>query len=332
MADTYEEEDIPDAKYTENIASDDDGPTESTVNEIPNADTEREADEDLASEEPAAKSRRVDNTTVVASHYNNLEERGRAERSKSRIFHMRNFNNWIKSVLINEFLTKIKEANKLGEPLRVLDMCCGKGGDLLKWEKSGITHLICTDIAEVSIQQCEERYKQIVERAQRNRHDRLFTAEFFTCDSTLERLREHYKDPSIELNLVSCQFAFHYCFESLKQAECMIRNAAECLRPGGYFIGTIPDANDIMKRQHQADADEFGNEIYRIKFLCDTETPPLFGAKYNFELDGVVNCPEFLVYFPLLVKLAAKFGLRLILKQRFDEYFEKNKNMCKTFD
>ena len=39
-------------------------------------------------------------------------------------------------------------------------------------------------------------------------------------------------------DIVSCQFAFHYCFESLEQAECMIRNAAERLKPGGFFIGT----------------------------------------------------------------------------------------------
>lgn len=278
---------------------------------------------------PAPKQRRTDNhTKVVATHYNELEEKGLAERSKSRIFHMRNFNNWIKSALINEYLTKVKETLKLGEPLRVLDMCCGKGGDLLKWEKSAITHLICTDIAEVSIQQCEERYKSMADR-HRNKFGKLFSAEFFACDSTLQRLREHYKDPSIELNVVSCQFAFHYCFESLKQAECMIQNAAECLRPGGYFIGTMPDANDIMKRQHATQSNEFGNDIYRISFLCDTKAPPLFGAKYNFELDGVVNCPEFLVHFPLLVKLAAKFGLRLVLKERFEEYFERHKQTCK---
>ena len=60
------------------------------------------------------------------------------------------------------------------------------------------------------------------------------------------RLREKYRDPSLELDLVSCQFSFHYCFESLPSAECMLRNAAECLRPGGFFIGTIPDAYEIM--------------------------------------------------------------------------------------
>lgn len=342
MADTGEEE-IPQFVYTENVGSDEDSPTEKETQppqEVQEEKTDapqtvagnkRKAndDDDDKTDEPAASVLKVDNhTKVVATHYNKLEEKGRAERSKSRIFHMRNFNNWIKSVLINEFLTKVKQSNKLGEPLRVLDMCCGKGGDLLKWEKSGITHLICTDIAEVSIQQCEERYTSMAERSKRNKFGKLFTAEFFACDSTLDRLREKYKDPSIELNLVSCQFAFHYCFESLKQAECMIRNAAECLRPGGYFIGTIPDANDIMKRQREADSGEFGNDVYRITFLSDTETPPLFGAKYNFELDGVVNCPEFLVYFPLLEKLATKFGLRLVLKERFDDYFNRNKETC----
>lgn len=277
-------------------------------------------------DEQPAKIRKTDNhTNVVATHYNALEEKGREERSKSRIISMRNFNNWIKSMLINDFLAKVKTTLKLGEPLRVLDMCCGKGGDLLKWEKADITHLICTDIAEVSMQQCEERYKSMMDRRSTNK-SKLFTAEFFACDSTLHRLREKYKDPSIELNLVSCQFAFHYCFESLKQAECMIRNAAECLRTGGYFIGTIPDAKDIMKRQRQADSNTFGNDIYQITFLCDADSPPLFGAKYNFKLEGVVDCPEFLVHFPLLIKLARKFGLQLILAERFEDFFDKHKD------
>lgn len=271
-----------------------------------------------------------DHSQVVASHYNNIGEKGLHERSKSRIFYMRNFNNWIKSVLIQEYMTKIKDSLSYGSPIRVLDMCCGKGGDLLKWDKANVAHLICTDIADVSIEQCKERYKTMVDR-NRKKFPPMFTAEFITCDNTNGRLREHYKDPSIELNLVSCQFAFHYCFESLRQAECMIKNAAECLKTGGYFIGTIPDANDIMKRQHEADAKKFGNSVYEISFLCDTKYPPLFGAKYNFALDGVVNCPEFLVHFPLLVKLARKYGLELVLKERFEDYFDRSIGHCNIF-
>lgn len=285
----------------------------------------RQASRSPSPEDCEPKRKPGENSSVVQSHYNELKEAGLAERAKSRIFHMRNFNNWIKSMFINEFLGKIKNAQKLGEHLRVMDMCCGKGGDLLKYEKAGITHLICTDIAEVSIGQCKDRYDQMM-----NKPGRKFTAEFIACDSTLVRLREKYKDPSMKLNLVSCQFAFHYCFESLSQAECMARNASECLQPGGYFIATIPDANEIMRRQRLANGDSFGNSVYNIEFACDTDNPPLFGAKYQFHLEGVVDCPEFLVYFPLLEELCRKYGLKLVRKTSFSEYFHEKKDSGKV--
>jgi len=50
----------------------------------------------------------------------------------------------------------------------------------------------------------------------------------------------------MQVDFVNCQFAFHYSFESLPQAECMLRNASESLRAGGYFIGSIPDAYDLV--------------------------------------------------------------------------------------
>uniref|UniRef100_U5ERD1 mRNA cap guanine-N(7) methyltransferase n=1 Tax=Corethrella appendiculata TaxID=1370023 RepID=U5ERD1_9DIPT len=261
-----------------------------------------------------------DNThgKVIASHYNTLEEKGIYERTKSKIFYMRNYNNWIKSMLINEFMAKLKEKSWTA-PVRVLDIGCGKGGDLLKWSKANITHIICTDLAEVSLEQCEARYKKINSKKDVKKP---FTAEFFACDATKTRLRSKYLDPSIELDLVSCQFAFHYCFETLQQAECMLKNASECLRVGGYFIGTIPDANEIMKRRVLSKSEEFGNDVYEISILWETEQPPFFGAKYNFRLDNVVDCPEFLVHFPVLEKLALKFGLKLVMKKRFEEYHD----------
>ncbi|XP_013111340.2 mRNA cap guanine-N7 methyltransferase [Stomoxys calcitrans] len=266
------------------------------------------------------------NMRVVASHYNELKESGRIERLKSRIFHMRNFNNWIKSQLISEYLTLIKHSQRMGDPMRVLDMCCGKGGDLLKWEKALITHLICTDIAEVSVEQCKKRYEDILRRAVKSKFAHKFSAEFFACDSTLVRLRERFKDPSLKLNLVSCQFAFHYSFESLTQADCMVRNAAECLQPGGYFIATIPDAYEIMKRLRLSEnGRSFGNDVYNIEFCSDTDPPPFFGAKYQFHLEGVVDCPEFLVHFPTLVKLCRKYGLKLERKTTFADYYKENK-------
>lgn len=47
--------------------------------------------------------RSADNTALVADHYNMLEEKGLSFRNQSRIVYMRNFNNWIKSMLIRKY-------------------------------------------------------------------------------------------------------------------------------------------------------------------------------------------------------------------------------------
>uniref|UniRef100_A0A1A9ZVP4 mRNA (guanine-N(7))-methyltransferase n=1 Tax=Glossina pallidipes TaxID=7398 RepID=A0A1A9ZVP4_GLOPL len=51
--------------------------------------------------------------------------------------------------------------------------------------------------------------------------------------------------------------------------------------------------------------------VYKIEFVSHIDPPPLFGAKYQFHLEGSVDCPEFLVYFPTLIKLCRKHGLKL---------------------
>lgn len=267
------------------------------------------------------------NSVLVAKHYNSLANEDSCNRNRSRILYMRNFNNWIKSMLISEYTDKIKEHKVYGSPIKVLDMCCGKGGDLLKWEKTKVSHVICADLAEISIEQCQHRYKDLLKSSANKRDPTpLFTAEFITADCTKVHLRTRFKDPSIQLDFVSCQFAFHYCFETLQEAECMMKNASECLKPGGYFIGTIPNAYDLVSRWQKCDGNSFGNDIYNIEFFCDKKKPPLFGAKYHFQLESLVNCPEFLVYLPLFRKLGKKFGLELVMFKRFDEYYETMKN------
>jgi len=130
-------------------------------------------------------------------------------------------------------------------------------------------------------------------------------------------VREKLKDKELQFDLVSCQFAFHYCFESLPQAKVMLQNASDCLRPGGRFIGTIPNAVEILDRTKKAQG-KIGNEIYSITPEWQ-EPHPLFGAKYNFQLEGVVDCPEFLVHIPTLVRLAEAFGFKLIEVRSFPQ-------------
>lgn len=265
------------------------------------------------------------NGSIVAAHYNELEELGSEGRKSSQIFHMRNLNNWIKTELINEYYIKVKGRLRYGDSFRVLDLCCGKGGDLFKWQSNRINHLIATDIAEVSIGHCMERYENL----KRRHNGRTFTAEFFACDATTNLIRGYFQNPSEKVQLVSCQFAFHYCFESFAQANLMVRNISDCLEENGYFICTIPNANEIMRRLRNCGNRSFGNNCYNITFNCNTEPPPLFGAQYVFKLEDVVDCPEFLVHFPTMVQLCRRYGLVLVRSNTFVEYFEEKQEYSK---
>ncbi|KAM4705324.1 mRNA cap guanine-N(7) methyltransferase [Rhinophrynus dorsalis] len=271
-----------------------------------------------APESPSKKVRLQEgHGSKVAAHYNELQECGLQARSQSRIFYMRNFNNWMKSALIGDFVGKVRQ--RKNRNITVLDLGCGKGGDLLKWKKGRIDKLVCTDIAEVSVQQCEQRYRDM---RMRGRSEYIFDAEFVTADSTKELLSEKYNNPDINFDICSCQFVYHYSFETYEQADMMLRNACEKLCPGGYFIGTTPDGFELVKRLEASDTNSFGNDVYTVNFQQKGKYP-LFGCKYDFSLEGVVNVPEFLVYFPVLVEMAKKYRMKLIYKKTFQEFFKE---------
>ncbi|XP_008288787.1 mRNA cap guanine-N(7) methyltransferase [Stegastes partitus] len=274
--------------------------------------------EDEEEETSPTKKLATDHSVKVATHYNRLQEVGLAARSQSRIFFMRNFNNWLKSVLIGEILEQVREAGP--QQVSVLDLGCGKGGDLLKWRRGGINHLVCADIAGVSVEQCQSRYDDMKRKSHAN--ERIFSAEFITADCSKELLSEKLDDAELMFDICSCQFVYHYSFESEQKADMMLRNACERLKPGGFFIGTTPDAFELVKRLEASDSLSFGNEVFKVSFQSKG-VYPLFGCQYHFSLEDVVNVPEFLVYFPLLEHMAKRYNMRLVLKQRFSEFFEE---------
>lgn len=101
---------------------------------------------------------------------------------------MKKFNNWIKSVLIGKFTHR----GEGGKGACVLDIGCGKGGDLNKWKQAKIklyvalgklcfcgassqyNKLMFLDIADMSIDQARDRYVTM--------RNPTFEAHFFAHD------------------------------------------------------------------------------------------------------------------------------------------------------
>ena len=204
---------------------------------------------------------------VVRQHYNAVPQRGVDWRkTDSRIKGLRSFNNWVKSTIIHKF-----SPNENGSSsLRVLDVGCGKGGDLGKWQKAPqrVDLYVGVDPAEISIEQARERYAQMSRKGaggrggfRGGRPQRTFDAEFFVQDAfgqslgDLSFIREVGFDDAGGsrwggggFDVVSMMFCMHYAFESERKARGMLQNVASTLKKGGRFIGTIPNSDIIRSK------------------------------------------------------------------------------------
>ena len=205
---------------------------------------------------------------VVRQHYNAVPQRGREWRkTDSRIKGLRSFNNWIKSTIIHKFSPS--ESGKEPLPLRILDIGCGKGGDLGKWQQAPqpVELYVGVDPAEVSIDQARERFLQMRSGGGRGgrggrggyqgRPQRTFDAKFFVEDAftyslgDIPIIREigfgpgSRWGPSGGFDVVSMMFCMHYAFESETKAKGMLENVAGSLKKGGRFLGVAPNSDAI---------------------------------------------------------------------------------------
>ncbi|XP_010253752.1 PREDICTED: mRNA cap guanine-N7 methyltransferase 1 isoform X4 [Nelumbo nucifera] len=257
----------------------------------------------------------------VADHYSARTNQTLEEREASPIIHLKKLNNWIKSVLIHLYARR-------GD--FVLDLACGKGGDLIKWDKAKIGYYVGIDIAEGSIEDCRTRYNGDADHHQR-RKKFTFPARLICGDCFEVRLDKVLEDDA-PFDICSCQFALHYSWSTETRARRALANVSALLRPGGIFIGTMPDANVIVKKLREVEGLAFGNSVYWIRFGEEYSEKKFrfsnpFGIKYNFHLEDAVDCPECIVPFHVFKLLADEYDLELVFVKNFhefvDEYFKK---------
>jgi hypothetical protein len=113
-------------------------------------DQDHDHDHDPDGPPPAKRSKDV---SLIAGHYNARPEVGKGAREASPIIGLKNFNNWVKSVLILRFahpaLSESPAGRVGGAPPgfkakggKVLDLGCGKGGDLSKWQRAPVMEYV----------------------------------------------------------------------------------------------------------------------------------------------------------------------------------------------
>ncbi|GFF72197.1 mRNA cap guanine-N7 methyltransferase [Aspergillus udagawae] len=249
---------------------------------------------------------------VVRQHYNAVPQRGREWRkTESKIKGLRSFNNWVKSTLIQkfspdeEFLARFNGTKDWAEDgglppveekrLLVIDLGCGKGGDLGKWQLAPqpVDLYVGLDPAEVSIVQARERYNGMKSgRGNRGRRNPIFHAEFQPKDcfgewlGDVDIVQQVGIDPNVGpggsvmssrwggggFDVVASMFTIHYAFESEEKTRQMLRNVAGCLKKGGRFLGVCPNSDVISARVAEINAKKKERQAQAKKEKTD-ETP-----------------------------------------------------------
>ncbi|AMD21301.1 HER022Cp [Eremothecium sinecaudum] len=256
---------------------------------------------------------------IVREHYNERTFHAkRYNRNFSPIIKLRNFNNAIKYMLIDKYT---RPGNV------VLELGCGKGGDLRKYGSCGISQFIGIDISNESIREAQRRY--------RNMKDLDYQVILITGDCFGESLGvavQSFPECRFPCDVVSTQFCLHYAFETEEKARRAILNVAKSLKIDGFFFGTIPDAEFIRYKLNKFPPDvekpSWGNSIYKVSFPnnaykmndCEFESP--YGNMYTYWLeDAIDNVPEYVIPFETLRNLCDEYGMELEMQKPFNEFF-----------
>lgn len=201
---------------------------------------------------------------------------------------IRRHHNHLKRQLIQEVV---------GPSSNVLDVGCGFGGDLQKWQAIN-TKLTACDPDLSAIEEAKRRTRNIKYQV------RLIVGDITAC-------------PMEKFDVICFNFSIHYIFQNEYLFKVSIENIVERLRPGGKLIGCIPDSDMIIMKTPFKD--NLGNFFTRNENTGHGR----FGEKLFVQLVDTPFYrngprPEPIGYKDLLVNALEKYGVHLVLWKPLD--------------
>ena len=228
----------------------------------------------------------------------------------------RKYCNYVKKELLNEAVSRVATPTP-----SLLDMCCGRGGDIFKWDTLGIRRVYGLDSDTSSVMEAIRRYKEYRRKMVREKRAPIIVN--FHVQSALSS--GYIRDTILrgqKVNIVSCMFALHY-FNDLRV---FLRIVSDNLIPGGFFVGVAPDSTYIKKLLDPDDPYKNDEVIVRwADSSYDAERQKEVQAAYYFLIKGAEGTSEGADYFSFrgesleylidkdeLVSLAREEGLELV--------------------
>ena len=278
---------------------------------------------------------KVDIDKLIIPEDNDVYYDRKVKRDKFASNAMMRYHNDIKRQLI----TKYK-----GES--VIDLACGKGGDIQKYIDQGFRRIYGLDSNRDNIENpIDGIYARLMDRRMKNGRYVFLTYDL-SNEFNIEKIENaddkyvaniiygHKKDALLgkygnfavdKFDLVSCQFAIHYFFESEKILDNFLNTVNLNIKDDGYFIGTCLNG-ELVKRallnkteiRGLSDANQV---LWNIKKLYTKNTGVVYGEEIEVFMESIGRVfKEYLVNIDILVKKLKPFGFELIENMSFKDF------------
>ncbi len=266
---------------------------------------------------------------------------------------MREFQNWIKSILIYTYCQPFKRTFD-GKPQKasVLDIGCGRGGDILKMYHARVGDYVGIDPDYEGLFSATDsavsRYNFL-----KSKFPDYGKMVFIQADGSLPLKSEiqskkltnmtqdnknnidKYFDGKRKFDMITSSFAIHYLFNNQELVNNLINNIKTYLQVGGYIVLTLFDSGEVMKLLGDKDVytsyytDDNGEKLklFEItkKFQGAFKDEP--GQTIDVYMKWISESiyPENLISPKLMMKTMEKAGCRLVDSDLFANLYQINR-------
>ena len=193
----------------------------------------------------------------------------------------------------------------------VLDVGCGRGGDLNKWIKPRLRSYVGLDGSARCVEEARRRHTSLVANGRSN-----LTATFEVVDLC----RDPMPVATSSIDIVSAMFFLQFIFESQHAAGFFFDECRRALKPGGIFMAILPDGDrvhSLLTRQVCIEHPTVTFGHFRLEPVAGDIERGAYGIAYNFSLTHDGGCVEYVASPELLALLLRERDFEPILPGGF---------------
>lgn len=244
----------------------------------------------------------------IQSSYRDFAARSLAERAASHAARYGRAVNLVKAEVWRHAIDPQVGAGS-NDGRRVLDIGCGRGGDVHKLSRLGVRLYVGVDLVAERIDEAKRRIAQLGGGGGGGDSKtvfRVFPADFLDPRTWPD---QEMRSAAAQYDVVAMHFCLHYFLRSAEDVDAWMAHVARWLAPGGRWVVTCVDSARLWALVGSGKP-WTANRLASAHLLPAGQQDGRW-LKYHFRLPGSVDADEAFVDVPWVSGIAARHGLRL---------------------